>query len=65
MTGPGLLFTCAVLLAGAALFAGRKVRTRAMDLLIAATARAHQVPLYTRNRQDFDPLKALIEIRSA
>jgi predicted nucleic acid-binding protein len=36
-----------------------------MDLLIAATARAHQVPLYTRNRQDFDPLKALIEIRSA
>lgn len=44
--------------------AGRKVRTRAMDLLIAATARAHQVPLYTRNRQDFEPLAALVEIRS-
>lgn len=43
--------------------AGRKVRSRAMDLLIAATARAHRVPLYTRNRQDFEPLAALIEIR--
>lgn len=42
--------------------AGRKVRTRVMDLLIAATARAHGVPLYTRNWEDFEALAELIEI---
>jgi hypothetical protein len=43
---------------------GRKVRTRVADLFIAATARVHGVPLYTRNRQDFAPFAGLIEIVS-
>lgn len=50
-------------LAGLTSGAGRKVRTRVMDLLIAATARAHGLPLYTRNPQDFEPLAALLDIR--
>ena len=45
--------------------AGRKVRPRVVDLFIAATARVHDVPLYTRNRRDFEPFAALIELRSA
>lgn len=45
--------------------AGRKVRTRVADLFIAATARVYEVPLYTRNRQDFEPYAHLIELRSA
>lgn len=45
--------------------AGRKVRTRVVDLLIAATARVYGIPLYTRNRNDFEPFTELIEIRSA
>ena len=45
--------------------AGRKVRTRVMDLLIAATARAHGLPLYTRNVEDFEPLRDLLDLRSA
>lgn len=32
--------------------AGCKVRTRAMDLLIAATASRHGMPLLTRNAAD-------------
>ncbi|MEU7818583.1 PIN domain-containing protein [Pseudonocardia sp. NPDC049154] len=32
--------------------AGRKVRSRAMDLLIAATAARHGMPLLTRNAAD-------------
>lgn len=37
--------------------AGRKARgRRAVDLLIAATALAAQLPLYTRNPDDFDAL---------
>jgi predicted nucleic acid-binding protein len=51
-------------LAGATSIAGRKVRTRVMDLFIAATARVHDVPLYTRNRQDFEPFAGLIDIES-
>lgn len=43
--------------------AGRNVRTHTMDLLIAATARAHDIPLYTRNVQDFEPLRSLIDLR--
>ena len=33
---------------------GRKTRARAFDALIAATALAHDLPLYTRNPKDFD-----------
>ena len=50
-------------LASLTLAGGRKVRTRVMDLLIAATARAHGVPLYTRDPEDFAPLADLVEIR--
>ena len=43
--------------------AGRKARgRRALDLLIAATALAANVPLYTRNPSDFDGLGALIDV---
>lgn len=43
--------------------AGRKVRgRRAVDLLIAATAVAAGLPLYTRNPDDFDGLSGLITI---
>lgn len=45
--------------------AGRKVRPRVMDLLIAATARAHDLPLYTRNLDDFEPLRGFLDLRSA
>jgi len=44
--------------------AGRKARSaRAVDLLIAATALAHDLPLYTRNGDDFRGMAALIDIR--
>jgi predicted nucleic acid-binding protein len=43
--------------------AGRKARgRRALDLLIASTAVAADLPLYTRNPGDFGELDALIEI---
>jgi predicted nucleic acid-binding protein len=43
--------------------AGRKARgPRAMDLLIAATALAHQLPLYTRNPGDLRGLGSLLEV---
>jgi predicted nucleic acid-binding protein len=42
---------------------GRKARgRRAMDLLIAATAVAADLPIYTRNPDDFKGLSALVEI---
>jgi predicted nucleic acid-binding protein len=41
---------------------GRKPRTRAMDLLIAATAHAHSARLYTRNLSDLKGLEDQIEI---
>ena len=42
---------------------GRKARgKRAVDLLIAATALAAELPLYTRNPSDFDGLAALIDV---
>jgi predicted nucleic acid-binding protein len=42
---------------------GRKARgKRAIDLLIAATALAAQLPLYTANPADFDGLDALINV---
>lgn len=43
--------------------AGRKAReARTADLLIAATAVAAGLPLYTRNPKDFAGLSALVEI---
>jgi predicted nucleic acid-binding protein len=43
--------------------AGRKARgRRAVDLLIAATALAADLPLYTRNPEDFVGLSELVEI---
>lgn len=43
--------------------AGRTARgARAADLLIAATALAAQLPLYTRNGHDFDALDGLVEV---
>jgi predicted nucleic acid-binding protein len=43
--------------------AGRKARgRRAFDLLIAATALAGDLPLYTRNPGDFKELEGLLEV---
>ena len=43
---------------------GRSSRSRFADLLIAATALAHALPLYTRNPGDFTGLEGLIEINA-
>lgn len=43
--------------------AGRKARgARAVDLLIAATALSAELPLYTRNGDDFAALDGLIDV---
>ena len=42
--------------------AGRQPRSRVMDLWIAATALAHALPVYTRNLDDFAPLRELVEV---
>jgi predicted nucleic acid-binding protein len=45
--------------------AGRKARgRRAVDLLVAAIALARELPLYTRNADDFAGLEDLLEIVS-
>jgi toxin FitB len=41
---------------------GRQPRSRVMDLLIAATAHAHQATLYTRNADDLRGLEELVDI---
>ncbi len=41
---------------------GRKPRTRLADLLIAATAHANNLRLYTRNAADFAGLEDLIHV---
>jgi predicted nucleic acid-binding protein len=47
----------------ATLAAGRKIRgSRAVDLMIAATASSYGMPLYTRNAADLRGLGDLIEI---
>ena len=42
--------------------AGRKGRSRALDILIASTAVAGGLPLYTRNAGDFAGLDELLEV---
>ncbi|MFI7023124.1 hypothetical protein ACIBMZ_10455 [Micromonospora sp. NPDC049900] len=42
---------------------GRQPRARGMDLLIAATAHAHDAAVYTRNAEDLAGLEDLITIR--
>lgn len=43
--------------------AGRKARgRRAVDLLIAATAISHELPLYTTDMADFSGLEDLLEV---
>jgi predicted nucleic acid-binding protein len=44
--------------------AGRQPRRRAVDLLIAATALAAGLPLYTRNADDFRGLEGLVTVVS-
>lgn len=41
---------------------GRKPRRRAIDLMIAATATAEELPLYTMNPDDFDGLRNLLTV---
>lgn len=42
--------------------AGRTGRARLADLLIAATAAANGLALYTRNGRDFAPLRQVVTI---
>lgn len=51
-------------IAAAVVDAGRKPRARSVDLLIAATAHAHEARLYTRNAGDLRGLEDLVEIVS-
>jgi predicted nucleic acid-binding protein len=46
----------------AARAAGQTSRSRLADLLIASTATANNLPVYTRNPSDFDALKGIIEV---
>lgn len=41
---------------------GRSSRTRVADLLIAATAAANGLPLYTRNQSDFVGLDKMLKV---
>jgi len=46
--------------------AGRKARgPRALDLLIAATALSNELPLYTRNPEDFSSLEGILDVFAA
>jgi predicted nucleic acid-binding protein len=42
---------------------GRNHRPRSFDLLIAATALAHDLPLFTRDVRDFILLRHLVDVR--
>jgi Predicted nucleic acid-binding protein, contains PIN domain len=48
----------------AARAAGQTSRARLADLLIAATASAYGLDLYTRNPSDFKALKRLVKVRA-
>jgi len=49
-------------LAAAVTASGRHPRSRVMDLLIAATAHAHDARLYTRNAADLVGIEHLVDI---
>lgn len=49
-------------IAAATLQAGRHPRRRTLDLLIAATAQAHGLPLYTQNVGDVEHLADLVTV---
>jgi toxin FitB len=49
-------------LAAATAASGRQPRARTMDLLIAATAHAHDARLYTRDADDFSAFGDLVEV---
>lgn len=49
-------------LAAAVVAVGRKPRARSMDLLIAATASAHEARLFTRNPADLVGLEDILEL---
>jgi hypothetical protein len=51
-------------LAAALVARGGKPRRRALDLVIAATANVHQVPLLTWNVADFAPLADLVDVHA-
>lgn len=53
------------LIYGSVLATGRKPRKRLADLLIAAVAAAHRLPLITRNPDDFTGLDTQITVVSA
>ena len=50
------------LVVAAVVAAGRSHRSRIADLLIAATAHANGLPLYTRNPDDFAGLREVIQV---
>lgn len=45
-----------------ALAAGRAVRPRRIDLMSAATAAVHALPLFTRNGADFEGLRDAVDV---
>lgn len=53
------------LLAARVVAAGRQPQARVTDLLIAATAHAHDAVVYTRNAADLAGLEALVEVATA
>src|SRR5881392_1665558 len=52
-------------LAAAVVSRGGKPRRRALDLVIAATANVHRVPLLTLNAEDFALIADLVDARAA
>ena len=42
--------------------AGQTSRARLADMLIAATAAAHGLPVYTRNPEDLRALKRIVQV---
>ena len=49
-------------LAAVVVYAGRQPRARVMDILIAATAHAHDAQLYTLNPKDFKGIDDVVQI---